>query len=375
VAKYAVVDVANLFHRARHAVRGDSFTKAGMTLHIVFRSLRKLYVEQQCGHVVLALEGLSWRHSVYPAYKSRRRMNRETLTTTDKEEEEVFFQVLNEFAAYMAEKTRCTVLQSDGLEGDDLIARWIQLHPRDEHVILSGDSDFVQLLAPNVSIYNGMDDRLFTTRGVFDGKGQPLVFQVNPSDGKIKVGATLAETQKKHDKEEKEKAKRIEGYVPEPFAFTPEQDWWRKALFIKIIRGDTSDSVFAAYPGVRYEGSKNRIGIREAWEDRNSQGFSWNNFMLQQWDKLLSEDAEGNKQTTRVRVLDEYKTNEMLIDLTKQPQEIKDLMDTVIVQAVQKEPVGNVGMAFLQFCHRNELSALAKEATEHAVYLNRSYSA
>ncbi len=43
MTRYAIVDVANLFYRARHVVRGDAYTKAGMALTIVFRSLRKLH--------------------------------------------------------------------------------------------------------------------------------------------------------------------------------------------------------------------------------------------------------------------------------------------------------------------------------------------
>lgn len=376
MTRYAIVDVANLFHRARHAVGGDAFTKAGMTLHIVFRSLRKLHREHQCDHIVLCLEGKSWRYSVYPQYKSKRKLDRAIAAAkrVDAEEEEVFFQTMDDFAKFMSEKTRCTVLQSDGVEGDDFVARWIQLHPEDEHIILSGDSDFVQLLSPTVSIYNGMDDVLITPDRITDGRGRELVFHVDASKGKVKIGKPLDEAAKDHLKAQKEKKKLSPNHEIEPFSFTPEPEWWRKALFIKIIRGDTSDSVFSAYPGVRYEGSAKKIGIREAWEDRNSMGYHWNNFMLQSWDKLIGEDANGNKQTQRVRVMDEYNINSMLIDLTEQPQEIKDLMDTVIVQAVQKDPVNNVGIAFLRFCNEFQLSNLSKEANDHALYLNAAYS-
>jgi hypothetical protein len=376
LSKYALVDVANLFHRARHVTGGDAFTKVGMTLHIVFNSLKKLQRDHQCDHVVLCLEGRSWRYSIYPAYKSKRKLDRAMAKQRDAEEDEVFFQTMDDFANFMAEKTRCTVLQSDGIEGDDFVARWIQLHPNDDHVILSGDSDFVQLLAPNVSIYNGMDDILMTQDGLFDGKGRALTFTVDPSKGKIKVGKTLEEAEKAHNKAEKEKKKLSSdgAYEPQPFSFAPEPEWHRKALFIKIVRGDTSDSIFSAYPGVRYEGSSKKVGIRECWEDRAAMGYNWNNFMLQSWDKLVSTDDAGNKITERVRVMDEFNINSSLIDLTQQPQEIKDLMDAVIVQAVQKEPVQNVGVSFMRFCGQYELKNLSKDATDHAKYLNAPYA-
>ena len=348
--RFAIVDLMNLFARAQHVTRGDAFTKAGMALHIVFRSLRKLHREMKVDHMVFATEGKSWRYQIYPQYKAKRKLERAEMTAREKEESEVFLHVLNEFTTYLAEKTRCTVLHSPGVEGDDWVARWVQLHPDDEHVILSGDSDFIQLLAPNVSILDGVNERIIAQDGVTDFKGRRLEFHVDASKGKLKVG----------DKADPD-------WLPEP-------EWWQKALFIKIIRGDDGDGIFSAYPGARYEGSSKKTGIREAWEDRNSGGYHWNNFMLQRWTKLLGKDADGNAITEEVRVLDQYKFNERLIDLTKQPEEIKSLMDEVIVQAVQKEPVGNVGIHFLRFCNDQNLPNLTREAADHSAYLNASYS-
>ena len=39
-------------------------------------------------------------------------------------------------------------------------------------------------------------------------------------------------------------------------------------LFEKCMRGDTSDNVFSAYPGVRTKGTKNKVGLIEAYEDK-----------------------------------------------------------------------------------------------------------
>lgn len=350
MSRYAIVDVANLFYRARHVVRGDAFTKAGMALHIVFRSLRRLHREFRVDHMVFAVEGKSWRYSIYPAYKAKRRDARALMTEREREEEDVFNQTMDDFVGFLRTKSRCTVLGSQGVEGDDFIARFIQLHPDDEHYILSGDSDFVQLLAPNVHIYDGVNERLISIDGVRDAKGTALEFSVDPANGKLKVG---------------DKA---------PTGFKPEEEWWKKALFLKIIRGDPGDGIFSAYPGIRFEGTKKKVGIREAWEDRHEKGFNWNNFMLQRWEKLIGHDADGNKQTQEVRVIDEFEFNSRLIDLTRQPEDVVALMDDTIIAELQKETVGNVGMSFLQFCHRHNLPNLAREAHDHGAYLNAAYA-
>jgi hypothetical protein len=421
--KFVLIDAANLFNRAHHVCGGDAFTKAGMALHIIFNSLDKAFRQHGANHLVLCAEGRSWRYDYYPPYKAKRKLLRETLSPKEKEEQEVFYDVLKDFIEYMSENTKCTVLQTQGAEADDLIARFIQLHPNDQHMILSGDSDMIQLIDENVTIYNGVTNQLITNKGVFDERGREMVFMVKPADGKLKIGQTLedATKAKKRDDAKNLRAARDEELLAEkaakdarkaydallakgnggvelvsaktewekldkalnkakmktlqmkaegdkPFAFSVEDGWWKRALFIKCIRGDSGDGVFSAYPGVRYQGSSKKVGIEDAWHDREAKGFHWNNFMLQRWEKL-NEDGS----TEDVRVLDEYNRNVMLIDLSAQPEAIKDLLDRVIIEAIQKEPVGNVGIHFLRFCKKHDLNRIGERAADHSRYLNASY--
>ena len=44
-------------------------------------------------------------------------------------------------------------------------------------------------------------------------------------------------------------------------------------LFEKCMRGDPTDNVFSAFPKVR------KTKLLEAFQDRNAQGFIWNNVM------------------------------------------------------------------------------------------------
>jgi 5'-3' exonuclease len=347
MARFAIVDLSNFFHRARHGTMGDADVKVGLSLHILFRSLRKIFRDLTLDHIVFAVDQGSWRQSIYPAYKSRRRLNQATATPHEQEENAMFFSALESLIVYLDTSTNCTVLRASNIEGDDFVARWIQTHPDDEHLIISGDSDFVQLLAPNVKIYDAINQRMVSIESVIDEQqGKTLAFTVSPKDGKIKIGQ------------------------PDE-AFKPEEEWWRKALFLKLVRGDTGDSVFSAFPGVRYEGKKH--SIQSAWLDRTAKGFDWNNFMCQTWNKLVGMAPDGEKLTETVKVSDEFRINERVIDLTKQPTHIIQKMDEAIAHAISHEPVRSLGIQFLRFCKANDLPNLEKEADSHLEYLKIPY--
>lgn len=324
---YILVDAANMFFRARHVVRGsDMNTKIGMAYHIMFSSINKVWREQSGAHVVLCLEGRSWRKDYYEPYKRNRAEARAALTPQEQEEDRAFWEAFDELKSFFADKTNVTVLQNQQCEADDFIARWIQTHPNDNHCIVSSDSDFYQLLAPNVNQYNGIMGQLITLEGIFDDRGKPVV-------------------------DKKTKQPKMPG----------DPEW---LLFEKCMRGDTSDNVFSAYPGVRTKGSKNKVGLQEAFEDRKSKGYNWNNLMLQRW-----VDHNGDEH----RVLDDYERNRVLIDLTQQPAEIKAELDTTIVNAVQRDRVSQVGIKFMQFCGKWDLAKVSERAQDHAEYLNAPY--
>ena len=324
---YILVDTANMFFRARHVVRGsDIDTKIGMAYHIMFSAINKAYKDFDGSHVVFCLEGRSWRKDFYVPYKANRAAARAALTEAEQEEDQAFWQAFDDFKTFIDEKSNCTVLQHGSVEADDFIARWIQNHPNDKHVVISSDSDFYQLISENVTQYNGIQNQHITLDGVFNDKGKPV-----------------------KDKKTGEQ-KQIE--APEYL------------LFEKCIRGDTSDNVFSAYPGVRKKGTKNKVGMLEAFADRNNKGFDWNNFMLQRWT-----DHEGVEH----RVLDDYQRNRTLIDLTAQPDDIKGVLDSAIVEQVEKKPTSQVGIKFMKFCGKYDLQKISDNATDHANYLNAAY--
>jgi hypothetical protein len=270
---------------------------------------------------VFCLEGRSWRKDYYKPYKANRTEARAAKTVKEQEEDTLFWETFDNFKDFVVEKTNCTVLQHPQLEADDLIAGWIQSHPNDKHVIISTDSDFVQLIAPNVSQYNGVQEHHITHEGIFDKKGKLV----------------------KDNKTGEAKA------IPDP-------QW---LLFEKCIRGDSSDNVFSAYPKVR------KPKLEEAFKDRSNQGFAWNNLMLQRW-----VDHNGEEH----RVKDDYERNRQLIDLTQQPEDIKECIFGTIKENIDKEKnVSQVGIRLLKFCTLYDLKKISDQASAYAEPLNARY--
>jgi hypothetical protein len=130
------------------------------------------------------------------------------------------------------------------------------------------------------------------------------------------------------------------------------------------MRGDTSDNVFSAYPGVRVKGTKNKVGLTEAFDDKTAKGYAWNNLMLQRWS-----DHEGVEH----RVLDDYNRNVTLCDLTAQPPDIRELIDNTIKQASFPKTVTQVGMRLIKFCAKWDMQRVADNAQLYAEPLNARY--
>ena len=323
---YILVDTANTFFRARHVIRGDADIKLGMAMHITFNSIKKAWQDFGGSHVVFCLEGRSWRKDFYEPYKRNRSEARAALTQKEQEEDALFWETFDKFKEFIETKTNCTVLRHPQLEADDLIAGFIQTHPKDNHVIVSTDSDFYQLIAPNVSQYNGVQEHHITHEGIFDKKGKLVV-----------------------DKKTKEPLE------------APNPEW---LLFEKCMRGDTSDNVFSAYPGVRTKGTKNKVGLTEAFEDRKAKGFAWNNLMLQRWT-----DHNGVEH----RVLDDYFRNVKLCDLSAQPDEIRSIIKETITLGTVPKTVDQVGIKLLKFCNLYDLNKIADSIQMYAEPFQAKY--
>lgn len=304
---YLLIDTNNCFVRAFHGNRGpmSNWDRIGMTLNIVLCQLALAVDKLKPDHVIFFMEGKSWRSTIYPTYKNARKLKRAKSTPEEQEAMDGLFEAISDFTDFVSTRTNATVLRAPNCEADDLIARWTQKHPNDINIIFSNDSDFNQLLSNSVYILHPTHNYLLTIAGAYTTDGMPYTEKNIP--------------------------------IIDP----------KYELFYKCIRGDASDSIMSAYPGVREKGTKNKIGILQAYADMEYKGYDWQNFMLTE---ILIPGTE-----TITTVAERYALNEQLIDLTKQPLHIKKEMDDLIDNVVSKQ-IQSIGMHFIRFANNYQIN-------------------
>lgn len=203
MAKHLIIDANNILYRTFFAqINEAEDIVIGMCHHSALWSMNKYYKEYPVDHIVMAFDSYSWRKAytkdlsecvTYKKYKGTRRQN---LTPSQQAKLDKFDEHIKEFAAIMKEQTSILVLQDNYLEADDLIAGYIQARPDDEHILISSDKDYMQLLGKNKMVL------------------------IDPDSGKPRS---------------------LKDWNDDPAYF----------MFEKCLRGDTSDNVMSAYPYLR----------------------------------------------------------------------------------------------------------------------------
>jgi hypothetical protein len=117
---------------------------------------------------------------------------------------------------------------------------------------------------------------------------------------------------------------------------------------------------------VRTKGTSKKVGLAEAFEDRGTKGYAWNNLMLQRWT-----DHNGIEH----RVLEDYERNRRLIDLSHQPNDVKQIIKETINTATQADKnISQVGIRLIKFCNLYDLKKIADQAQSYAEPLNARYT-
>lgn len=347
---FILIDIYNLFFRAMHTINSkeDINLQEGMLLHTMFFMIKKACDKFNPSHLVVCSDGKgSWRKELYNGYKMNRIEKLQERTSSEIMREERLKNVFeNDFLPFIKDKTNVSFLSCQKAEADDLIARFISLHPNDMIIILSTDNDFIQLLNDNVLIFNSMEDRIITNKCMLSSINHtPIKFGLK--DGKVSVSRTDCLFKK-----------------GENTNLVPMEDWIEYALFTKCIRGDKSDNIFSAYPGIREKSTKKTIGILDAFADRKEKGYNWQTFMNSSWETPFGE---------KKLVKECYEFNKKIIDLKEIPDELKMNFDKAIMESIKISPLSQVGFNLIKFLQKWKLEKLSENVQSFSSYFSRTY--
>ena len=127
-------------------------------------------------------------------------------------------------------------------------------------------------------------------------------------------------------------------------------------MFEKCIRGDTGDNVMSAYPRVRQK------KIWEAFEDPYKRA----NMMNIMW-KLADPETEEERE---VRVGDVFEENRLLMDLTQQPEYIRNRMFDIIHESLEN-PGKYSSFHMRKFLSKYKLKELSRRLESYEPYLSK----
>lgn len=302
--KRMVVDTANILFRVASAhgkynAGGSPEDQAGLALHMALNTLKSHYNKVKPDQVAVTFEGAqNWRK----AYTRSEQCVSKRLYKGNRVKDDSmipFFELIASFEQLVREHTSVVCLSHPMLEGDDCVSAYVQKFSA------AGDE---------VVILSGDKDFLSLLK-------LPGVSLLNPD----KVGKARDLIDKNGDKID-----------PEYF------------MFEKAFRGDAGDNVMPAYPRVR------ATRLQKAFTDE----FERTNIMNETWE--FTEPSTGISRTFRVGDL--FEENQLLMNLERQPEDIRQIMIQMVDDAVLNKGKFNF-FAFQKFCGKHNLKKISEDAT------------
>lgn len=345
---FIIFDIYNLFFRAMYMIKEPDIEMCkGLLLHTMLTMMKNACDKFKPTHLIICSDGKSsWRKDYYSLYKMNRLEALQNKSPSEVEKEKELKKIFdNEFIPLLKDNTNVTFLAYSKAEADDLIARFVKTHKSDNNIIVSTDNDFIQLINENTIIYNSMDERIITKDCIFTATNDhsPIKFKIK--DGKVSISRS--------------------DYLCQPNeSLTPMNDWIEYALFMKCIRGDKSDNIFSAYPGVREKSTKKTVGILDAFADRKDKGYNWQTFMNSTWETPLGE---------KKLVKECYEFNKKLVDLNCIPIELKDEIDNYIYSETHNTEKKNVDLPLMKFLQKWNLMKIQQDYYSFSKYFNLKY--
>lgn len=302
--KYLVFDISNMLYRTFFVQRQETDeTLAGLATHTALVTLNKYFKKYKPHKVVMAFDRKSWRKEYTASdeciskkpYKGNRRQD---MTPAQQEKYARFIDHMKEFEALIENYTTIITLVEQDLEADDLIAGFCQQEASEDNeiIIISTDTDLLQL------------------------KRYENVAVISPANDKEQM---------------------LDEFDNDPLYY----------VFQKCIRGDATDNVQSAFPGVR------QTRIKKAFTDP----FERVSLMKELW---------TNENKVQFRVQDLFEENQKLIDLEKQPDDIRQLIELSVKAAVRRKR--DFSMFFiLKFIGKYKLIKIKESIDQYLPLLSR----
>lgn len=271
-----IVDIPNLFFRGVAANKDAMATmtedeKKGYALHICLMSLRRHYQNIRPQEMALAFEGGSNWRKKYTASDECYSKVPYKGNRVFDPEMVVLFDILEHFISLCREFTSLPVLKRSGLEADDCIAQFV-IDNHQQHEVV---------------ILSG--DKDFVQLLKFDN-----VRLINPDNSTERTVESVCGV-----------------------------DDAEYFMFEKCFRGDTGDNVMSAYPRIR------AAKLQKAWA---GDIVLLNSILDHTWQKPLTEEDAGCREMSVQKLFWE---NDLLMNLTSQPDDIKREMVLAITEAYE----------------------------------------
>jgi len=308
MATKMVIDTANLLFRVAAVNKGTNFgtpeEQAGLALHMAFQTVHKYYKKFKPDQIAFTFEGGRNWRKTYTKSAEAVSGNVYKANRVKDASMEPYFAMMDSFREVMTAHTSAIILRNDLCEGDDMFAAYVQANSNGVDTIIGISGD-----------------RDFVQLLKFPG------FRlINPDNGKDR-----------NQPGDKEYYEDIDYFV-----------------FKKCVRGDMGDYVFSAFPRVRED------KIKKAYADPLYRA----EFMRNTWD---IKDDDGNVVKTNV-VGELFEENKLLMDLTAQPENIRQLMMETV-----REAEANIGtysnFHFLRFLGKNGLNTIAEHIDQYTEML------
>lgn len=326
--RYLLFDISNILYRTFMVNKQmDVEESTGLANHTALMSMNKFFKKFKPDKIIVAADRPSWRKKYTASdeciskvpYKGDRRIK---FTPKEKLKFQKFLNHVSEFEELLRVHTNIVVLAADGVEADDFIAGFCEAYGedgKDEIIIVSRDRDLAQL----------------------QGKGKDIIYpnitQYDPTTGdKITLETAIKHTLKSKSKK------------PIPFEHNNSEYF----MFIKCLRGDKTDNVQSAYPGVRV------TRINKTFSD----SFEMVNLLNETWSCGI------RKKTFTVKDL--VKEGRYLMDLRKQPDNIRKIIFQTILNEMDNPRVFNY-FKFMAWLGKYDMKKISQTLETFIPMLNR----